>query len=89
MIPYISKKYDIGKFNRICNHKDCHKFPGKEILITEIDKKFDKTREIASLFFCNTHFKEAHKDLKKELKQFTTPLLVLELKVFEIGYVTY
>jgi len=88
-IPFISSKYEIGKFNRVCNEKDCHKFPAKEILITETDKKIEKTRDIASLFFCNGHFKEAHKELSKDLKQFETPLKKLDMKIFEIGYITY
>jgi len=47
IIGFISKNYDIGKFNRICNIKDCNKFPGKEILIIENDMIKEKKREIA------------------------------------------
>ncbi len=89
IITYISKKYDIGKFNRVCNQKDCHKFPSKEILITEIDRKLEKKRDIASLFFCGNHFREAHRELKHELREFEVPLKKVEMQVFDIGYVTY
>ena len=89
IISFISQKYDIGKFNRICNMKECHKFPGKEILIIENDRKNEKKREMASLFFCTSHFHEAYRELKKELKEFDSPMKKLEMDVFDIGYVTY
>jgi hypothetical protein len=89
IVHFISKKYNIGKFNRICNHHDCPKFPSKEILIMEVEKKGDKKKDMASLFFCHGHFREAHKELQKELEQFDTHSKKLEMKTFEIGYITY
>ena len=89
IMNFISKKYDLGKFNRICNHHECPKFPSKEILITEFDRQKEKSREIASLFFCVNHFREAHRELEKELEEFDKPLIKLEMKIFDIGYVTY
>ncbi len=89
IMSFISKKYDLGKFNRICNHHDCPKFPSKEILISENDRQQEKTRDIASLFFCINHFREAHRELKKELEEFDRPMKKVEMKIFDIGYVTY
>ena len=39
-LEFIAKKFDLGKFKKVCNVKKCNKFPSKELVIFELGNKY-------------------------------------------------
>ena len=84
---YLAKKFELRKGGSECNHPDCKKMPGKEVVLIEVDLAKKKKREIGTVYMCSDHYRDIRK-VMDELK-LASPGKVMEKRTFDIGFVTY
>lgn len=89
-LELIANRFDLRKFKKTCNAKNCEKFPSKEIVFFELELKTLKKKELASVYLCSEHFKpEELKELIVELNNICVKGKIIDRKVFEVGFITY
>ena len=78
---------DLQKLSRACNCHGCPRFPTKEAVVLELGSKGSK--EVVALYFCSEHYGKNMNTIMQQLESACPKGKALDLKVSEIGYVTY
>ena len=77
----ILEKFDIRKFNRICNEKECTHLPTKKIELYQYEMKKGK-KILASLHVCDLHFRDVVKTV--ESIKIQNPKVIIDKDVAEL-----
>lgn len=86
LFELVNQTYDIRKMKEKCNHKECDRYPCKEILIYETDFKKAKSRDLVSLYLCIKHHKEAEENMLKKLSQIENKDKRIDSRTIEMGF---
>jgi hypothetical protein len=82
-------KFELKKLSKTCNTRNCDKAPSKKAIITELDTKTAKKKDLVVLYFCNEHYNGSFKKFFNELINACKAGKIIDKRVFEIGYVTH
>jgi len=85
----ITQMFDLKKLNKTCNHKNCQKYPSKEILLYEVDLITKEKKNVVSLYFCTGHYNNISKEITSKLNEIADKRWVIHKKEFDIGFITH
>ncbi len=83
---FLAEEFELQSMDKECNERGCKKTPMKKIVVFESEGDGSGRREIASLFFCNEHYRGF---LEKSLEGLESGGKSLGKRVYEIGYLTF
>ena len=86
---FLADSFDLKKFNKNCNHKNCIKLPNKEILLYETDLITKEKKVVASLYLCTEHYNHISKVIVDKLNGIADKRWVIDKKEHDIGYITH
>lgn len=81
--------FDLKKLNKMCNHRECKKYPSKEILLYETDLITKEKKELVSLYFCTEHYNNISRKIATKLNEIGDKRWVINKKEFDIGFITH
>ena len=88
-MQFLAQSFNLMTFKKMCNYKDCHKYPSKEIILYETDIITKEEKIVASLYFCSEHYNKVARQITTKLNEIANKRWVIDKRVRETGFITH
>lgn len=88
LLDAVSEHCDIRRMKSRCNHRECERKPGKEMLIFQLNMKDRTKKDVMSIYLCSEHFKFMEKKLEGVINKFKEGRMY-GMKANDTGFVTF
>ncbi|MBN2042986.1 MAG: hypothetical protein JW754_04240 [Candidatus Aenigmarchaeota archaeon] len=82
-------EYEIRRMRSRCNYGNCDKKPSKKLVLFELNRINETSRDLISLFLCTEHYEKTVQDLPDKLKPIKSQGKSIKGRVADIGLVTH